>query len=341
MANKWMEKLQKMDGAIDKQYNPFAKENVLRSPSPSLNWIFGKGSGIPFGYSAIFYGPPKAGKSLASYLMASQLHKDDPEAIVIRFDTEMRAEAQVDDMWGIDDERFVAFNVNDPQEIYDRIANEFKPMIEAGAPIKMIIIDSLNGMKGVKRMGKDSVADHLMGDDALTHGIGLKNILPVVRKHKIALLCTSHIRANFDAGMYGPKEKMAGGFAQKHFFEYFIEVKRDGSSKTKIEDRDGGNDFRGKKEMTGHRIFVKMAESSIGVAGRSGAFTLDYKKGLINVGEEIATLAKKYELVEMPNNRTYIVGENKYTSKADFNQALEENKELAEQLLEQIYAKDL
>ena len=336
-----MEKLQKMDGAIDKKYNPFAKENVLRSPSPSLNWIFGKGSGIPFGYSAIFYGPPKAGKSLASYLMAAQLHKDDPEAIVIRFDTEMRAEAQVDEIWGIDPDRFIAFNVNDPTEIYDRIANEFMPMLEAGAPIKMIIIDSLNGMKGVKRMGKDSVADHLMGDDALTHGVGLKNILPVVRKHKIALLCTSHIRANFDAGMYGPKEKMAGGYAQKHFFEYFVEVKRDGSSKTKIEDQDGGADFRGKKEMTGHRIFVKMAESSVGVAGRSGAFTLDYKKGLINVGEEIATLAKKYELVEMPNNRTYIVGEKKYTSKADFNQALEEDQELALELLEQVYARDI
>lgn len=340
-ANKWMQQLSKMDGAINKEYNPFAKGNVLMSPSPSLNWIFGKGSGIPFGYSAIFYGPPKAGKSLASYLMAAQLHKDDPEAIVIRFDTEMRAEAQVDEMWGIDSDRFMAFNVNDPTEIYDRISNEFEPMLAAGAPIKMIIIDSLQGMKGVKRMGKDSVADHLMGDEALTHGVGLKNILPVIRKHKIALLCTSHIRANFDAGMYGPKEKMAGGYAQKHFFEYFIEVKRDGSSATKIEDKEGGSDFRGKKETTGHRIFVKMADSSVGVAGRSGAFTLDYKKGLINVGDEIAVLAKKYNLVDMPNNRTYIVGEKKYTSAAQFSEALEQDQELSKELLTKIYSVDV
>jgi len=162
MANKWMQKLQKMDGAIEKDYNPFARENILRSPSPSLNWIFGKGAGIPFGYSAIFYGPPKSGKSLSSYLMASQLHKDDPEALVVRFDTEMRADAQLDPMWGIDQDRFMAYNVNDPTQIYDRIANEFADMLEQGAPIKMIIIDSLQGMKGVKRMGKDSVADHLM-----------------------------------------------------------------------------------------------------------------------------------------------------------------------------------
>lgn len=340
MANKWMEKLSKMEGAVKGDYNPFAPENVLRSPSPSLNWIFGKGSGLPYGYSAIFYGPAKAGKSLASYLMTSQLHKDTKDGICIRFDTEMRAEAQVDEMWGIDQDRFQAYNVNDPTEIYDRISNEFSELLDQGMPIKMIIIDSLNGMKGVKRMGKDSVADHLMGDDALTHGIGLKNILPIIRKHKIALICTSHIRANFDAGMYGPKVKMAGGHAQKHYFEYYVEVKRDNSSDSKIEDKEGGNDFRGKKELTGHKIFIKMAESSVGVAGRSGEFTLDYKKGLINVGEEIATLAKKYGLVEMPNNRTYIVGEKKYTSKAQFNQALEEDPELAQELLKQIYAKD-
>jgi len=85
---------------------------------------------------------------------------------------------------------------------------------------------------------------------------------------------------------------------------------------------------------------VKMVDSSIGIQGRSGEFTLEYKRGLVNVGEEIATLAKKYKLVEMPNNRTYIVGDKKYSSKADFNQALEEDQELSDLLLSQIYAQD-
>lgn len=341
-----MKKLQKMEGAIDREYDPFARENVLRSPSPSLNWIFGKGSGIPYGYSAIFYGPAKSGKSLASYLLTSQLHKDTEDGICVRFDTEMRADAQLDPMWGIDPERFMAFNVNEPTEIYDRIANEFKDMLEAGMPLKMIIIDSLTGMQGVKRMTKDSVANHLMGDEALTHTIGLKSILPIIRKYKIALICTSHIRANLDAGMYGPKTKMAGGKAQEHFFEYFVEVKRDNSSASKIEDDKEGKDFRDKKEQVGHKIYVKMADSSMGSGiGRTGQFTLDYKRGLINVGEEIATLAKKYNLVEMPNNRTYIVKgkdgeEKKYTSKADFWKGLEEDEETAQALLEQIYAKN-
>ena len=57
-------------------------------------------------------------------------------------------------------------------------------------------------------------------------------------------------------------------------------------------------------------------------------------------GEEIATLAKKYAFVDMPNNRTYILGDKKYTSKAQFNEALEQDNELAQHLLEQVYAKD-
>lgn len=337
MTSKWMQQLNKMEGAIVKEYNPFAPENVLRSASPSLNWIFGKGSGLPFGYSAIFYGPPKGGKSLASYLLTSQLHKDFPGAICVRFDTEMRAEAQVDDMWGIDKERFQAYNVNDPTEIYDRIANDFKSLLEQGMPLKMIIIDSLQGMKGVKRMGKDSVADHLMGDDALTHTIGLKNILPIIRKYKIALICTSHLRANLDAGMYGPKEKMAGGWAQKHFFEYFISVKKDGAAASKIEN-DDIKDIKGKKEIAGHRIFVKMEESSVGVAGRTAQFALEYDKGLVRVEEEIFELTKNLNLVERPNNRTYIVDGKTYTSKDAFIAGIKNDEELAKILLEKIYA---
>jgi len=336
MANKWMQQLNKMEGALDRTYDPFAKENILQSPSPSLNWIFGKGSGLPFGYSAIFYGPAKSGKSLASFLLASQLHKENSEAIVMKFDTEMRGDAQLSPIWGIDEERFISYNVNDPTKIYDRIANELVPMLEQGMPLKMIIIDSLQGMKGVKRMGKDSVADHLMGDDALTHTIGLKNILPVIRKYKIALVCTSHIRANLDAGMYGPKEKMAGGYAQKHYFEYFIQVTKDGSAASKVESEDV-KDFKGRKELIGHKIFVKMAESSVGVSGRAGQFTLQYNKGLVGVEEEIFELSKNLNIVERPNNRTYIFDGKNYTSKNEYIDAIKNDPELAKKILEKIY----
>lgn len=335
--SKWMKQLNKMEGAVDKEYNPFAPENVLKSTSPSLNWTFGKGCGLPFGYGALLYGPPKSGKSLVSNLFVGALHKSDPEAIALKFNTEMRESGQMEDYWGVDQDRYMAYDVNEPEYIFDRIKNEILPLVQDGMPLKLIIIDSLQGIQGVKEANRESMTNHIMGDHAKTVQDGLKMILPVIRRHKIALICTAHIRGNFDAGMYGPKEKMAGGWAQKHYFEYFVEVKRDGSSASKIEN-DAVKDFRGKKEMVGHKIYVKMAESSVGVAGRTGQFTLNYAQGLVNTEEEILELSKNLNLVERPNNRTYIVGDQKFNSRDEFLAAIKEQEGLRNQLLDAVYA---
>jgi len=339
MSNKWMKALNKMEGAVDKEYDPFQEGNGIRSGSPSLDWTFGKGSALPLGYGLLLYGPPKSGKSLVSNLFIGNLHKSDPEAIAIKFNTEMREAGQMEDYWGVDQERYMAYDVNEPEYIFDRIKNEILPMIQDGMPLKLIVIDSLQGIQGVKEMNRDSVTNHIMGDHAKTIQDGLKAILPVLRRHRIALICTAHIRGNFDAGMYGPKEKMAGGWAQKHFFEYFMEVKRDGSSASKIEN-DEAKDFRGKKELVGHKIYVKMADSSVGVSGRSGQFTLSYNRGLVNTEEEVMELAKNLSLVERPNNRTYIVDGEKYTSKDEFMAAIKEKPELKQKLLTSVYARD-
>jgi RecA/RadA recombinase len=344
--SKWMKQLKNMEGAVDKEYNPFAPENVLQTKSPSLNWIYGKGSGLPFGYSTILFGPPKSGKSLVSNLFIGNLHQTDKEAVAIKFNTEMREEGQTAEYWGIDQDRYMAFNVNTPELVFDRIAGEITQMVQDGMPLKLIIIDSLQGMQGMREAAADSITNHQIGDHALMIQKGLKRILPLIRKHRIAFICTAHIRANLDAGMYGPKDKMAGSWAQKHFFEYFIEVKRDGSKEGKsdelgnaLED-DSVKDFRGNKERVGHKIYVRMDDSSVGVAGRSGEFTLSYKEGLINTHEEVFLMAKNLGLVEQPNNRTYIFGGNSYSSKKDFLTALRDNSEMQKQVIDLAYLKD-
>jgi RecA/RadA recombinase len=346
-ANKWMKELSALDGAVNKEYNPFLRENIIRSDSPSLNWIFGKGSGIPRGYSAVFFGEPKAGKSLISNLFAGALHKQDPEAMVIKFNTEMREEGQMADYWGIDSDRYIAYNVNKAEDIFDRIVKDINDMCNDGMPLKMIIIDSLQGIQGMREAQADSVTNQQIGDSALTIQKGLKAILPILRKHRISFIATSHVRANLDAGMYGPKMKMAGAWAQKHFFEYFVEVKRDNSKDGKMDvlgksfENEGVKDFKGNKERTGHKIYVTMAESSTGVAGRSGEFTLNYTEGLINIEEEVFNIAKNLGLVEQPNNRTYVVDGKSFTSKADFYNALKSDPEMAAQIVEKAYARDM
>jgi RecA/RadA recombinase len=345
MANKWLKQLNAMEGATDFEYDSFAPGNVVQSPSPSLNWIFGKGSGLPFGLTSLIYGPPKAGKSLISYLLTAGLHAQDPNAIAVKFNTELREAAQFGDKWGIDRDRYIAYDVNEPEFIFDRIKNELLPMIQDGMPLKLIIIDSLQGIQGVKAGAQESMVGHLMGDHALTIGKGLKAIIPIIRRNKIALVCTEHVRANLDAGPYGKKEKMAGGYAEKHTFEYYIEIKRDGAAESKqslagekLENAEI-TDVKGNKEKTGHKIYCRMDDSSCGVAGRAGRFTFDYDRGLINTEEEIFELVKGCGLVEQPNNRTYKIGDMLWSSKADFLNALKDEA-LAKKLLQDLYARD-
>ena len=342
----WMKKLNKMEGAVDTDYNPYAEGNVLRSTTPSLNEIFGKGAGLPFGFTAISYGEPKAGKSLIANSFIAGLHRDFPDAIAVKFNTEMRESAQTGafmKMWGIDPNRYKGFDVNEPQFIFDHITGPLTEMVEAGMPLKLIIIDSMEGIEGVKAANKESILGHTIGDHALTIGEGLKRILPFIRRNKIAVICTSHVRANIGGGPYGPKTKMAGGFAQKHWFEYYIEVKRAGAAEDK-KDLTGKTlenatvkDFKGNKEVTGHKIWTKMAQSSNGVAGRTGQFTFDYNTGIINQHEEIYKLANKYGLIDRPNNVTHVYNEQNFKGKAAMAKHIMENDDVAKELLDKIY----
>lgn len=301
--NKYLKQLRSMEGAVDTEYNPF--KHVIRTGSPSLDWIYGKGMGLPYGYSEILFGPPKSGKSLITYMRSGWLHQNDPDAIIIKFNTELREGGQLAPYWGIDKERYIPFDVNEPGLIFDRIKKDLVPMIQDGLPIKYIIIDSLQNIAGVKEMGRDSVTDHLVGDLAMTIQNGLKLILPIIRRNRIALSLTSHVRANVEMnGNKGKSEKMAGGWYQKHFAEYFVSVNRGKAAEDKatvegikFEDADV-KDMRGNKDRTGHKILVKMEESSVGVDGRIGSFTLDYNKGLINTDEELFILGSNLGLIQ-------------------------------------------
>lgn len=346
MSNKWMKQLQSMDGAVSAERNPFAPENLIKSPSPSLNWATGKYGGVPRGFSIVNYGPAKAGKSLVGYLLAGQLHKDDPEAIVVRYDTEMRSALQQRGNWGIDYDRWMSFDSNDPVVVFDMITNDIEPMLEAGAPIRMIIIDSLAMLDGIREKDADSIANAQMGDRAAMITKGLKRILPIIRKYNILLYCTTHMRANFDAGLYGPKEKASLSWLEKHFFELYLQTTRDNSADGKKDltgqsfENEGVKDFKGNKEITGHKIYVKNAECSWGGAGRTAEITIDYDKGLINVHEEIFQLSVNLNLVERPNNRTYIFDGVKYNSKQEFLDAIKNDEQVAQKILKAIHGKE-
>ena len=104
-------------------------------------------------------------------------------------------------------------------------------------------------------------------------------------------------------------------------------------------ENDGVKDFKGNKEITGHKIYIKNAECSWGGAGRTAEITINYEQGLINTHEEVFQLAVNLGLVDRPNNRTYVLDGKNYSSKAEFLEALKDEA-TAKKILERIYSKD-
>jgi hypothetical protein len=348
---KWMERLSKLDGAVNEYVNPFI--SGVDSASPTVNFIFGNTWMIPRGYSAVFFGPPKGGKSYLANSIIGKVHRDDLDACVIKFNTEQREQAQLTKaqmkVHGIDIERYKAYQVNTPDAVFDRIEKDIAAECEDGMPLHLVVIDSVNGIQGRRSLNADSVMVQQIGDHALTIKDGLKRILNVQRKHNFALIVTCHVGAEMDPHevQRGHKFKMTAAYGLQHHAEYFVCIEKNltKEGRTDLE----GNEFKdenltdmaGRSEQTAHKIRVTMRDSSLGPKGRVGQFTMDYHRGIINVHEEVFTLGVGRGVIERPNNTTYVFKERKWVGKPAMLEALRTDSDLQIAILKELKARDI
>lgn len=340
-TKKWMAMLRKQESAVD--YSTIHRSNhVFQSPSPGINYLFGKKQGILPGYTALISGPPKSGKSLFALAFAGQLHRDDPEAIVLHFDTEYRKTV---DTWagvfGIDIDRIQSYATNDPTQIFDFIANEVKAMLQEGCPIKMIIIDSLAMIQYPKEANKEKSTDFVMGDAAAYLGPAMKMIIPVIRTYGIANIICQHARMNMDPtkAKYYPWI-IPGGTALKHSVEYWMFCQKIDSKDSKTFDsevKDGAGNFI----QTGHKIRVKMDENSLGPQARAVEVSLSYMHGIINQHLELADLASNMGIVERPSQSSYVFEDKKWVGFDNFALAIKADDEMKNKLINKIKEVDI
>lgn len=346
--NKWLKEFQQYEDAVDFEYDPYAIENSLALPSPSLGWVFAnKTNRIPKAASILLSSEPKAGKSLFCQAMTQKIHEDDPEGLVLYFNTELRGKLASGLFKGIDKERMLMRDVNSPTDIFDFITKEIEPMLKEGMPLRMVVIDSLTNIQGRRGKDAESIENIMVGDKAITLQTGLERIVPIFKKYNILFIATVQKRANLEmnGNPHAAKTKTAASWATKHTFEYFLEAKKEYSKDNKTDLL--GNEFVGdvkdlkdNKEQTGHKISFKLEQSSLGVPGRTGMFTLEYKTGITNTYEEVFVLGKNTSVIDFKMPRTYTYKERKFTSKEDILMAIKDDKKLYESILADVIAKD-
>jgi RecA/RadA recombinase len=346
---KHLSRLRNLEGAVTAADGEEALSNCLHTPSPSVDWSLAQpGFGLPYGTGMLLYGPPKGGKSVFLNGIVGQIHKDRPDEIVVKFDTELRARFQNNSSnlkkFGIDEDRYIVYDANQPEMIFDRIEKDIAAACQEGEKVSTIIIDSLSGIQGRRFINADSISTQQIGDQAATIKDGLMRILPTIRKYNIALICTAHVRAEMDMKeqMRGKTIKMQAAWATKHVFEYFcyIEPNRSKTGKVTL----GGEeftdasvlDFMDKEQRTGTKIRFRVEESSFPYSGRTAEFTLDFDRGIINQYEEVFTLGINYGLIQKPSNSIYKIGDENYRGIVACLTALRDNPELQASLLSQV-----
>jgi len=351
MAKDLLSQLQKFDDCVMDDLDPH--QNVIRTASPSLNFTFGKGHGVPRGYSVLMAGPPKGGKSLVSNAYAGWIHQNDPTAIVIKFDTELRSKVQstkteLAKIFGIDPKRYVIYETNNPVEIFDRIEGPIAATCQEGLNVAAIIIDSTNSIQGMGAMNADTVEQQFVGDEARTLGRGFKRILIPIRRNNIALIATCQIRVEMDQLEIkrGNKLRMALPFALQHFGEYFmwVEPNRNVEGRTNLAgqsftNEDLGDMSKAGGENTGHKIKVTMKDSSCGPKGRVGEFTLDKRRGIINTWEEVYILGTKRNIIEQ-NGSIYTFADKKWKGKESVWADLQKDSVLCKAIVDELFKRD-
>lgn len=359
---KSLSRLLALSGAVtDQQRAKNIHDSVIATKSPAVNFTYGNGWGLPEGYSLLLYGPPRGGKSILSNMMAGYLHESDPDSVVVKFNTEMRETAQANnaqslEMYGIDPERLISYETNLPTEIFDRIEKNIAAEIQDGLKVKLIIIDSLTAIRGRRDLNADSIETQQIGDKALTIQDGLSRILAIQRRYGIGLVMTSHIRAQMDlrsggsAMVYKSQTsavKPAVSFATQHHAEYYMYVEPVGGKDGKVDELGNSfvdesvEDMKGDGERKAHKIMVRMTDASFGPKGRAGVFTFDYKKGLINVHEEVFSLGVGRGVIEKPTNLKYAFGGREWVGRPAMLEALKNDPKLQADIVTELRRRDL
>ena len=295
-TNKWMKKLES-DFAKVATEMPKPSDEVIQLKSPSFNWAVGN-SGLTEGKAVCFFGPESSGKSLLAQLCLVQLQKKHPESIQILIDAEFSFNPEWFEKLGGDNSRLLVKQTNDPLEIFDWMEKEVLEMLQDGAPINGLMIDSV---KSIRYPGdhKNKSTDITMGGSGAKYlGPALKGLLPIIRRYSITTLLIQQVYEEMDQykKMNNPWI-IPDGRALKHFCDYMLQVERVDKKDGRIEE---GKTIAGGAFQVGHKVRVKGKKNRVGAPYRVAEFSLRYDSGIVNTEEETYELAKSLGVIYHP-----------------------------------------
>jgi RecA/RadA recombinase len=306
-----------------------------------------------------------SGKSLITMLGAAAVHRDDPDAFVVLNSSEMRSPSpEKIAALGVDPARLIVRKYNTIHDIFDWIASpdeKFKLstgesvpgllfMLKEGVPVKGLITDSIKAIRGPREIGSESAEKDIMGDLSKFLNPALRLILPVIRDYKMLNQFVQQVNMNMspdEVKYQNKKYVLPSGMSLRHFCETMALVERVERKDAKLFDETKSGVRDSAILQIGHTVRVKIEKANLDTPFREAEFHINYNKGVVDLGFEVAQLGMNMGVIIHPKNdkgsdivNQWMFKDKKWIGFEKCVAELEENPELRRQVMSEIYDAD-
>lgn len=298
--------------------------------------------GLPRGHLVQLAGIESSGKTLLSLTTIAEWQKQNERNWAVFIDAEFSFVPSWGESLGVDLSRLMVIRENKATAIFDRLLGipakrdkntgaikKSKPGLldleieSGGTGLGVVVLDSLAAISPPAELESKSGKDN-MALLARFLPPELRKLTPMLSATGVLFIVINQIRTQ-PGVMYGNPETSPGGRAIKHAESVAINLGMIGGKDSAIFDEN--------KEQIGHSIRAKVIKNKKSVPFRTANFSIIYTQGIVNKNEEIRDIGARYGIIQRPNNRTWVLDEEKYGGKDIIAKALE-NTELAQSVLE-------
>ena len=301
------------------------KGDVIEFPSSSLGdashfW------GLPLGMISQFHGPEGSGKTFFAMLMVKQAQDKFPDSHVVWFDAEYSFQEKWAKKLGIDLERLVLIQENNAAKIFTMMCgrqNDNGKYIDEGIfqgiqsgefKCKLIVLDSIATLIYPIEENREFGEMEMAAASRFLHR-AMRRTLPLVSETNTAFLCINQAREKI--GERIPMLTYPGGRPYRHAISLAVLFKQSMAKDGLLSNSD--------ENKTGHRINATVEKTRGGPDKWKCEFWLDFSKGVVNKGAELAQLGAAYGVVKRPSTVSWEYGSIKAKGKDNFAEMLEKD----------------
>src|SRR3954452_18493173 len=301
--------IMKMDDAAIKDID------VVSTGSLGLDIALGVG-GLPRGRVVEIYGPESSGKTTLTLQVIAEMQKAGGTAAFI--DAENALDITYAGKLGVKTEDLLISQPDTGEQ-----ALEIADMLVRSGAVDVIVIDSVAALTPKAEI-EGEMGEPQMGLQARLMSQALRKLTGNIKRTNTLVIFINQIRMKIGV-MFGNPETTTGGNALKFYASVRLDIRRIGAIKTG-------------EEVTGNMTRVKVVKNKVAPPFREAEFEIMYGSGISREGE-IIDLGSSQGIVEKSGAWYSYKGSRIGQGKDNVRVFLQQNKELAREIEDQVRAK--